>query len=456
MRSPSVNKLPTEILCEIFKFLTGCVDGGIINPTMAVMDPDSSSGMQKLGVVAPPADAFMLPELITDSETAIALSHVCKKWRRIMLDRPVMWSRLRITYNRLFSDWADLTKEVLERSRGYPLHVDASFLVGCKRNTRDDCQNIFQAVKDIFAEHIVRCESLRVEGRHWALYHFLKVFKWYNLMSDITAGIKWLHISEEADRKIISPNVPFRIALIAPQVVSLASQFALVSDFPTGMGRILFEDRLFSREAYWNALTMAHVKHVIFNNIDIPAARLYGHGQGQAELDRAEYLERTASPLVSIMFRNLRDSVGSISDNDRIRAGQQFFAETFLERINETLEEVWFVSISEDIWAGFISACEDIPFHFPNVRSLRLEDVDMYDGDDEFNLLARMFPKLTRLMVGDMSESHGKTLMKLWSKDKSVWPELKEIDYDDVLVDREVGMEFKRWRAIQPTVSLEL
>jgi len=47
-------------------------------------------------------------------------------------------------------------------------------------------------------------------------------------------------------------------------------------------------------------------------------------------------------------------------------------------------------------------------------------------------------------------------LMKLWSKDKSVWPELKEIDYDDVLVDREVGMEFKRWRALQPTVSLEL
>jgi hypothetical protein len=452
MRSPSINKLPTEIHCEIFKLLTGCVDGGINNPTMGAMDPETSSSMQKLGVVAPPADAFMLPELMPDSETAVALSHVCRKWRRIMLDRPVMWSRLRITYNRLFSDLADLTREILERSRGYPLHLDVSFLVGCKRNTREDCQNIFPAAQHILANHIMRCESLRVEGRHWALYHFLKALEWYNLNSDVTAGIKWLHISEEADRRNISPNVSFPIALIAPQVLSLASQFALVSDFPTGMDRILFEDRLFSREVYWEALTMTHVKHIIVNNIDIPTARL----QWQVEQDRAEYLERTASPLVSIIFNELRDSVGSICSNDRIRAAQQFFWETFLERISETLEEVWFVAISDDIWAGFISACKDIPFHFPKVRSLGLENIDMYDGGGEFKLLARLFPNLTRLMVGDVSESHGRTLIKLWSKDKSVWPQLKEIDYDDVLVDRKVGMGFKRRRPIQPTVSVEL
>ena len=451
MRSPSINKQPTEILCEIFKLLTGCVDGGIINPTMAAMDPDSIDGLRKLRAVAPPADAFMLPELISDSKTAIALSHVCRKWRRIMLDRPVMWSRLRITYKRLFSDWADLTKEILERSRGYPLHLDASFLVGRKRKTRDDFQKIFQAAKDIFAKHIVRCESLRVEGRHWALYHFLKVFECCNLKPDINAGIKWLHISEEADWKNNSPDIPFRIALIAPQVVSLASQNALVSDFPTGMDRILFEDRLFSREAYWDALTMTHVKHIILNHIDIPSAHL----QWQDEPHRAEYLERTASPLVSIMFRELRDSVGSIRSNDRIRAAQQFFGETFLERISETLKEVCFDGISEDIWAGFISTCKDIPFHFPNVRSLRLEEIDMYDGDDEFHLIARLFPNLTWLMVGDMSESHGRTLLKLWSRNKSVWPKLKVIGYDDALVDREAGMEFKR-RAIQPTMSVEL
>lgn len=458
MRSPSINKVPTEILCEIFKLLTGCVDGGITNPTMVAMDdPDRliSSGMEKLGVVAPPADAYMLPELIPDSETAIALSHVCRKWRRIMLDRPVMWSRMHITYNRLFSDLADLTKELLERSRGHPLHLDVSFLVGCQQNTKDDCQNIFLAAKDILADHMVRCESLRVEGRHWSLYHFLKVFEWYNLMSEVTAGIKWLHISEEADRRNISPNEPFRISPIAPQVVSLASQFALVSDFPTDMDRILFEDRLFSREAYWQTLTMTHVKHLILNNFDIPTARLYGLGQGQADQQRAEYFERTASPLVSIMFRRLGDSFTGSSD-DLIRDARQFYEETFLERISETLEEVWFISINEDVWAGFISACKDVPFHFPNVRSLRLEEIHIH-GDGEINLLARLFPNLTRLIMRDVSESHGETLIKLWSKDKSVWPDLKQINHDDYLVDREVGMKFKRWRrVIQATMSVEL
>lgn len=437
MRSPSVNKLPTEMLCEVFKLLTGCVDGGISDPTMAVMDPDGdSSGI----IVTPPADALMLPELTHDSETAIALSHVCKRWRRIMLDRPVMWSRLRITHRRLFSDWADLTKEVLERSRSNPLHLDVSFLVRCNPNTRDNCQSIFYAVNGIFAKHLARCVSLRLEGRHWAIHYFLRALEYYNYQSDTTAGIKWLHIFEEVDRKEISPNIPFQISLIAPQVVSLASQFALVSDFPTGMDRILFEDRLFSKGEYLDALTMTYVKHIILANIDIPAARL----QWEAAQDRVKYLKRTASPLVSIMFRDIRDSVGSIRSNDRIRAAQQFFAETFLERISETLEQVWFVGISEDIWAGFISVCDGIPFHFPNVRSLRLEDINMYDGDDDFDLLARLFPNLTRLMVGIMDESHGKTLIKLWSLDKSVWPKLKEIEYDDVLVEREEGMKFKR------------
>lgn len=149
---------------------------------------------------------------------------------------------------------------------------------------------------------------------------------------------------------------------------------------------------------------------------------------------------------------------GTITVGDGIvYAAEQLFEEIFLKRVGATLEEVQFVDITEYTWAGFITACEQIQFDFPRVHTLRLENVNIHSGGDDFGLLARVFPNLTQLTVKGMSYSHGENVIRLLSGDGFVWPEMREIEYDGVVVDREAGMESRSWRSIPPnTFSVEL
>ena len=151
----------------------------------------------------------------------------------------------------------------------------------------------------------------------------------------------------------------------------------------------------------------------------------------------------------------MRGVLSLLTNHDSIvYAAEQLFEKIFLKRVGATLEEVHFVDITEYTWAGFISACQHIQFDFPRVHTLRLEDVNIRSGGDNFGLLARVFPNLT---VKGMSYPYGENVIRLLSGDGFVWPEMREIGYDGVLVDREAGLESRSWRSIPPnTLSVEL
>ena len=373
-----------------------------------------------------------------------------------------MWQSVRISYRQPLGS-GNISRDITARLHVYRLRLDVS-LLGCKWHSSRD---VYKAARRLLDEHdIVRYESLRVEGPHWALYDFLKFFKRHNSKAKKSAGIKWLHIIEDlSDVEMLVPSKPFQLDLIAAHLTCLNAQFAGASQFPPEMDRVIFEDHLFSREIYWDGFFISGAKRIVLSNVGIPGAWFPYHlGILPAHLPghvcaKAKYLARASSTLISIAFHALQDyEGGTITVGDStVYAAEQLFEEIFLKHVAANLEEVHFVDITQYTWAGFITACKQIQFDFPMVHTLRLENVNIRSGGDDFGLLARVFPKLTQLTVKGMSYSHGENVIRLLSGDGFVWPEMREIEYDGVVVDREAGMESRSWRTIPPnTLSVEL
>ena len=142
-------------------------------------------------------------------------------------------------------------------------------LLRCKWHSSRD---VYKAARRLLDERdTVRCESLRVEGPHWALYDFLKIFKRHNSKAKKSTGIKWLHIVEDlSDVEMFIPSKPFQLDLIAPHLTCLNAQFAGVSQFPPDMDRIISEGHLFSRQIYWDAFSISGAKPIVLSNVAIP------------------------------------------------------------------------------------------------------------------------------------------------------------------------------------------
>ena len=175
---------------------------------------------------------------------ALTLSHVCKRWHKIVLGPPAMWQRVRISFRQLLG-LGNISRDIIARSHAYSLHLDVS-LLGCKWHSSRD---VYKAARRLLDER--DAESLRVEGPHWALYDFLKIFKRHNSKAKKSTGIKWLHIVEDlSDVEMFIPSKPFQLDLIAPHLTCLNAQFAGASQFPPDMDRIISEGHLFSRQIY--------------------------------------------------------------------------------------------------------------------------------------------------------------------------------------------------------------
>ena len=203
-------------------------------------------------VIAPTSDAYKLPELKTTILAGLTFSHVCKRWHKIVLNRPAMWQCVRISYRQL-SGLGNISRDITACSHVYRLHLDMS-LLGCKWHSSQD---VSKAARHLLDENILRCESLRVEGPRWALDNFV---------------------------------------LIAPHLICLNAQFAGASQFPPDMDRIIFEGHLFSRQIHWDAFSISGAKPIVLSNVGIPfpyhlgilPAHLPGH-----VCAKAKYLART-------------------------------------------------------------------------------------------------------------------------------------------------------------------
>ncbi|EDQ98089.1 uncharacterized protein LACBIDRAFT_312399 [Laccaria bicolor S238N-H82] len=351
---PYIDNLAAEILCEIFNSVTDSVDDGIIkDPTVGGRSGGAQvmGGIPTRGVIAPTSDAYKLPELKTTILAAFALSHVCKTWRKIVLERPAMWQRVCISYRQLLG-LGKMLRTILVRSHPYPLHLDVS-LLGCVWHLSGE---VYTAARRQLDEFIMRCESVRVEGNHFALAALLKIFERHNLKARTKAGIKWLHVVENfRDANTNIPSGPFPLDRIAPQLICLNAQFAGASRFPSNMDRIIFEDHLFKREVYWDAFSISGAKHIVLSNVGIP--RPYHRlgimlgplppgfpGHTPYVSPRDKYLARTGSTLTSITFHALHDY--RHERGCTIRAGDimqhaagQLFQEIFLKRVAATLKK---------------------------------------------------------------------------------------------------------------------
>ena len=111
---PCLNNLATEMLCKISNFATDSVDDGIINPTTVGAWSDgvqvAAGGIPTWGVTS---------WLKTTILAALTLSHVCKRWHKIVLGPPAMWQRVRISYRQLLG-LGNIFRDIITLARLFP------------------------------------------------------------------------------------------------------------------------------------------------------------------------------------------------------------------------------------------------------------------------------------------------------------------------------------------------
>jgi len=104
----------------------------------------------------PPDVFFLIPEYLDgdddddddDDQNLIAMTHVCRSWRELLITRPSLWTRL-------YCENTDRTRVYIERSKSAPLEL---FLYG--GGDRTYLEEAFLSV----VPHIGRLKSLCIEG----------------------------------------------------------------------------------------------------------------------------------------------------------------------------------------------------------------------------------------------------------------------------------------------------
>ncbi|KAF4611973.1 hypothetical protein D9613_004553 [Agrocybe pediades] len=112
--SSILKKFPTEILSSIFESSMTVSDQG----------PRSNCGVRK---------------------TPLVLSQVCRNWRQVALETPLLWTRLAVIWDGRAEGQLDRVHEWIARTRGFPLDI---FLgTSCTASlTAEDCPQIFDSL----------------------------------------------------------------------------------------------------------------------------------------------------------------------------------------------------------------------------------------------------------------------------------------------------------------------
>ncbi|KAH9918356.1 uncharacterized protein BXZ73DRAFT_105239 [Epithele typhae] len=132
-----IDRVPTELLVQVFLLATG--------------------ELREIGLVVP---AKWYSHTKMETRSLISLTHVCRKWRQVVLQAPLLWTRMNCyTPSQLRAFW--------ERSRGLPIslaihHNDIEHYVGTSSTpeaTRDKIEEILAVT-----HQLVRSLDLRLEG----------------------------------------------------------------------------------------------------------------------------------------------------------------------------------------------------------------------------------------------------------------------------------------------------
>lgn len=414
---------PVELICEIFNLT--------VHHSVANSAPGNppSNGAKRLEVLKAPISS------------TLTLSQVCQVWRAIVLDSPVLWQYLRLTFETITDDaLIQISKELLLRSRGLPLHLDISLDDFPYRmvELRDDLMHRlhYQALALLTADHLSRCVSLRATGSHAPLRHLLGAFT----QREVCAPIKWLHLEQAA----WSGQTPLNLPNIAPQATSVYMKSTPVGVYPkTKDLSILLSNLTLRRDTHWASVT-GSATHVAFRNVTVPLTRshqTYTEGGAENREKRRAHL-RTVSAVRTMEFQNLLGAVGSHYEIASVICFRQFFHESLIPSMSKTLQELRFVDIGRLVWAGFVALCMiRPPLVLARVRKLTLKSVEVGVSqtsiDKEFTHLVRLVPNLTELWVVDMGPSERDALLRTWrGGNGKTWPKLSEIWMDGVMVIR--------------------
>lgn len=411
---------PVEIICEIFNLVVHTH----LNVANSAPGDSPFNGAKRLEVLKAPISS------------TLTLSQVCQVWRAIVLDSPVLWQYLRLTFRTITDDaLIQISKELLLRSRGLPLHLDISLDDFPYRmvEVRDALMHKLhhQALALLTGDHLSRCVSLRATGSHAPLRHLLGAF----IQREVCAPIKWLHLEQAA----WSGKTPLNLPNIAPQATSVYMKSTPIGVYPkTKDLSILLSNLTLCRDTHWTSVT-GSATHVAFRNVTVPLTRSHQtYTEGGAENRE----KRPVSAVRTMEFQNLLGAVGSRYEIASVICFRQFFHESLIPSMSKSLEELRFVDIGRLVWAGFIALCMIRPsLVLARVRKLTLTSVEMGISqtsiDKEFTHLVRLVPNLKELWVVGMSPSEREVLLRTWrGGNGKTWFNLSDVWIDGVMVSR--------------------
>lgn len=416
---------PVELICEIFSL--------VVHTHHSVTNSEPGD--------APFDGAKRLEVLKAPISSTITLSQVCQVWRAIVLDSPVLWQCLRLTFKTITDEaLIPISEELLLRSRGLSLHFDISLDDFPYRivEHRDALMRKlhYQALALLTGDHLSRCVSLRATGSHAPLRHLLGAF----IQREVCAPIKWLHLEQAAWSGLTPLNLPN----IAPQATSLYMKSTPIGIYPkTKDLSILLSNLTLRRDTHWASVT-GSATHVAFRNVTVPLTRShqpYNEGGAENRAKRQVHL-RTESAVRTMEFQNLLGAVGSRNEIASVVCFRQFFHESLIPSMSNTLQELRFVDIGRLVWAGFIALCmKHLSLLLARVEKLTLKSVEVGISQtsigEEVTHLMRLVPNLKELWVANMGPSERDVLLGTWrGGNGKTWSKLSEIWIDGMMVSR--------------------
>ncbi|KAF9265907.1 hypothetical protein L218DRAFT_1075444 [Marasmius fiardii PR-910] len=97
----------------------------------------------------------------------VVLSHVCSRWRTIVLTYPILWSSIRIVLDKIAASSLPLFETFIERSEGGPLDLEIKYRLGAfsRHKMPKDVHTYWETV----SKNIPRCRTLSFGIVHCAL-----------------------------------------------------------------------------------------------------------------------------------------------------------------------------------------------------------------------------------------------------------------------------------------------
>ncbi|KAL0569957.1 hypothetical protein V5O48_012006 [Marasmius crinis-equi] len=162
----------------------------------------------------------------------ITLSHVCSRWRRVVIGCPELWSSISIHFARLSYKSKYLLDFYLKNSSGHLLNVRAQQL----DDDLHPLSKLDEEIWELLAQHLWRCRQLHLEAEYFNLPELLEGAAWQIDFPNLIiykADIPNLHAREPDE--IVEPghSVWWKALLNAPKLSTLSTYCLLPSEiFP--------------------------------------------------------------------------------------------------------------------------------------------------------------------------------------------------------------------------------